>query len=140
MIEFISSLEYQEEWVKGGYGISYLPEANKPENYVVRQMYQFVKWGFDTSLRVIWPPLSEGAKKIFNEGYIPGVYPTAKDVFDNVYYGNAGVKALEDLDKRLNDALDVGIKKAQEAGVKVEKQDYIFPDWDPAKDYRPKKK
>ena len=140
VIKFISSLEYQDGWVQGGFGASYLPEANRPENYVSQpQMYQFVKWGNDPSLFRIPPVLSEEASKVLST-YLPGIYPTADDVLNNVYQGFSGYDAFKDLDKRMEAALDEGVSKAQAAGVKVTRADFAFPDWDRDKDYVPSKK
>ena len=43
--------------------------------------------------------------------------------------------ALQDLDKRYTDALTQAIADANAAGVKVSIDDYLFPDFDPAKPY-----
>ena len=133
VIKFITSLEYQAGYVQGGYGVSFSLEANKPENFQTPQLYKFVQWGAE--LNRIAPTLSQPAAKSWS--YLPGIYPTFEDVMDNVYLGEAGFDALADLDKRCDAALDEAIKKAQADGIKVTRQDFIFPDWSLSKDYLP---
>lgn len=133
MIKFISSAEYQVAYVQGGFGISYHPEANKPENYAVKPMYKFVQWGMDPALRRMGPVLSANALRVFE--YWPGMYPTYEDVLDSIYLGSAGFDALAGLDKRRIERLETAIKKAQEAGIKVTRADFAFPDRYPTKDY-----
>ena len=137
-IKFISSLEYQEGYVKGGFGVSYLPAANKKENYLIPQMYMLTLWTMDPTLRRQGPILSEEAKKVWK--YYAGTYPTVQDTLNNVYLGKAGFDTLADLDKRLGVALDAAIKKAQDDGAKVTRSDFVFSDWDMSKDWEPPKK
>lgn len=138
VIRFITSLEFQEGWVKGGYGISYLPQANRPENFAVPQMYRFVEWANDPTWRRIPPVLSTDAQKIYD--HWPGIYPTHVDTQTNVYLGKSDLEALDDLDRRCDAAFDVALAKAQEAGLKLSRSDFSFPDWDPSRNYVQKKK
>ncbi len=143
VIKFISGLEYQQGYVKGGYGISYLPEANKPENYTVKSMYKMVQWAGDPALRRTAPKLAPDVARDYSRimtEFAPGIYPPYLDTLTNVYLGRSGMDALKDLDARSDAAFMEGIKKANEAGVKVKWEDLFFPDWDPSKDYVPKKK
>ena len=138
VITFMSSQEFQEGWVQGGYGISFLPEANKPENFKNQpQMYKMAQWLADMSLFRVWPVPSLEAQKVYN--YLPGTYPTDNDVLNNIYEGKAGYDTLKDLSKRRDATWDEGFAKAQAAGVKVSRADFTFPDWDPTKDYVQKK-
>lgn len=43
--------------------------------------------------------------------------------------------ALKDLDKRYTEAFEKALKDAQAAGIKIDKEDFIVRDWDPAKSY-----
>lgn len=131
VIRFLTSLEYQEGYVRGGYGSSFLPAANKPENYAQPQMAKFAEWG-NTQTRFGPVPELEAQKL---RAYLPSIYPNQNDVLETAYLGKAGFEALSDLDKRLDAAVDGAIKKAQEAGVKVQRKDFVFPDWDPARNY-----
>lgn len=51
-----------------------------------------------------------------------------------------GFDVLKEFGSKMDAGVDAGIKKAQEAGIKVSRKDFAFPDWDPTKDYEPKKK
>lgn len=139
VIKFLSSREYQEAYVQGGFGISYLPEADKEENFKIPQMYKLVQWAIDPALRRIGPVLP-GITTRMGEYGSGGIYPPWADVIDNVYFEKAGLEALLDLDKRQDGALEASIKKAQEAGVKVSRSDFIVADWDPSMDYVRKRK
>jgi multiple sugar transport system substrate-binding protein len=43
--------------------------------------------------------------------------------------------ALDDLDQRSMEALELGIADAQAAGLNVSLEDYMFPDWNPTENY-----
>jgi len=53
----------------------------------------------------------------------------------------ARLEGWDDWERRLNDAFARSFAQAQKEGSKVSKEDFIFPDWDPAKNYitKPKK-
>jgi len=44
-------------------------------------------------------------------------------------------KQFKDLADRANKELDRAIKAAQDKGAKVSRDDYVFKNWDPTKDY-----
>jgi ABC-type glycerol-3-phosphate transport system substrate-binding protein len=44
--------------------------------------------------------------------------------------------ALADLDKRKSEALDTAITDAQNAGLSVSRDDFVFPDWNPLENYQ----
>lgn len=138
LVKFICSTEYQLGYVQGGYGASYLAEVNKPENYTVQQAGKIFGWAKDPSLRRVAPWLSQDAQKAFE--FVPPVYPPLNEVLTNVYFEKSGFDALKDLQDKWDAAFDEGIKKAQEAGYKITRADFIFPDWDPTKDYLPRKR
>jgi len=54
-----------------------------------------------------------------------------------IYTGQLGdaKKAMQDLTDRSDKELDRAIKAAQAKGAKVSRDDYVFPNWDPTKDY-----
>lgn len=54
-----------------------------------------------------------------------------------IYIGQLGdaKKAMQDLKDRADKELDRAIKAAQAKGAKVSRDDYVFPNWDPTKDY-----
>lgn len=56
--------------------------------------------------------------------FAPGIYPLYEDVLDNVYQRHVGAGALADLDARCNASFDEGIRKANEARLKVKSAGY----------------
>ena len=44
-------------------------------------------------------------------------------------------KAMTDLKERANKELERAIKAAQDKGAKVSRDDYVFPKWDPTRDF-----
>lgn len=138
VIRFITSLEYQEGYVKGGFGISFLPEANRPENFSIPEMAMYAVSNMSRSLMRVIPSRTENM--IRARQLMPGIYPTYYDVLDNVYLGKAGVETLKDLARRMDASLDEGIKRAQEEGFKVTRDDWVNPGWDSTKDWVPPKK
>jgi len=44
-------------------------------------------------------------------------------------------KAMKDTKDTYEKELDRAIKAAQDKGAKVSRSDYVFPNWDPTKDY-----
>jgi multiple sugar transport system substrate-binding protein len=44
-------------------------------------------------------------------------------------------QAMHDLEDRMNAELDRAINAAQQKGAQVSRQDWVFPNWDPTKDY-----
>lgn len=65
------------------------------------------------------------------------VTPNLDDVVTGLFTGqlNDPKAAMQDLQDRSNAALDAAIKAAQDAGAKVSRDDYVFPNWDPTQDY-----
>lgn len=137
VVKFLSSLEYQEGYVKGGYGVSFLPEANKIQNFSFPQMYKFVEWASDPALRRVSPTWSPEVTNTLWGEYFPGVYPTYNDVLDGIYIGKLGLEALVELDRKLDAAVDEAIRRAQAAGIMVSRKDLSFPGWDLTKNWEP---
>lgn len=65
------------------------------------------------------------------------VTPDFGTVVQGIYTGqiNDAKKAMQDLKDRSDKELDRAIKAAQAKGAKVSRDDYVFPNWDPTKDY-----
>ncbi len=66
------------------------------------------------------------------------VTPNFGNITTGIYSGqikDTG-KALTDLDGKMQQALETGIKQAQGKGLKVSLSDYAFSDWDPTKAYK----
>jgi ABC-type glycerol-3-phosphate transport system substrate-binding protein len=65
--------------------------------------------------------------------------PNPAQVLTGIYTGQITDidAALADLDERFEAALDQGIADAQGTGLEVTRDDYLFPDWNPAESYVP---
>lgn len=68
------------------------------------------------------------------------VTPDFGEVLQGIYLGRiTDVKAaLTDVKSRTEQALDAAIAAAQKGGAKVSRTDFVFPNWDPTKDYTKK--
>jgi multiple sugar transport system substrate-binding protein len=68
---------------------------------------------------------------------VAGVHPSFDDVMQGLFSGQLkDAKAeLQKLDDRLNTNFDTAISKAKKSGAKVSRNDYVFPNWVPSKDY-----
>lgn len=65
------------------------------------------------------------------------ITPDFGTVVQGIYTGQLGdaKKAMQDLKDRADKELDRAIKAAQAKGAKVTRDDWVFPNWDPTKDY-----
>lgn len=65
------------------------------------------------------------------------VRPSFQDVMEGTFTGQISdyKKALTTLDSKLNTNLDKAIAAARKNGADVSRDDYVFPNWDPNKDY-----
>ena len=114
--------------------LSIYPDNNDPDHIKFTPFAQYV------ALRTLvlpgpqpWVKNPETSNVVINP-----VNPGFGAIATGLYSGqvkNLG-KALTDLDGKLQDALETGIKQATEKGHKVSIADYTFPDWDVAKPYK----
>jgi multiple sugar transport system substrate-binding protein len=63
--------------------------------------------------------------------------PSLGEVIQGIYTGQLddSKAAMQDLKDRSERALDDAIAEAQADGVTVSRDDYVFPNWDPTRDY-----
>jgi len=63
--------------------------------------------------------------------------PNLGEVVQGIFSGQLSdpKAALQDLQDRSNAELDRAIKAAQDKGAQVSREDWVFPNWDPAQDY-----
>ncbi len=63
--------------------------------------------------------------------------PTFGETIQGIYAGQLSDprQAMQDLKDRYEAALDKAIADAQNEGASVAREDYVFPNWDPANDY-----
>ncbi len=67
------------------------------------------------------------------------VKPDINDIVQGIFTGKItdARKALTELNSGLNKALDDAIAAARAKGAKISREDWVFPNWDPSKDYTP---
>ncbi|MDZ7792403.1 MAG: hypothetical protein U5P10_01555 [Spirochaetia bacterium] len=68
-----------------------------------------------------WPSVSPGMGEIFSASLLKG-----EDYF---------VQQAREWDEKMAEQLKRNIEKANAEGADVELEDFIFPDWDPMKNY-----
>jgi multiple sugar transport system substrate-binding protein len=63
--------------------------------------------------------------------------PTFGEVLQGIMVGQIGdpQSAMQDLQDRASAELERAIKAAQDAGAQVTRDDFVFPNWDPSRDY-----
>lgn len=125
--DWIYSPEAGKRWVAMGEDLSVFQQNNDPGSIKFKPFAQYVGMhnyslpGPDISIRN--PQLSHVI--------IPPIKPDIGDVLANIYTGQIGdiQSALSEVADRSQEALENGIKKAQQQGYKVSINDYIFSDW-----------
>lgn len=138
VIEFLTSLEFHEGYVKNGLGISVFPEANRPENFDVPAMAKMAEWG-RTQVRIASTLKQPESQKVFGELMEP-VHPEVTDVYQGIWIGKATYEALDRVNEEKNKAFDRAIVLAQSKGMKIRYEDFVFPDWDQTQNYVMRKK
>ncbi|GCE22156.1 ABC transporter substrate-binding protein [Dictyobacter kobayashii] len=132
-IDWLYSPAAGKRWVEMGEDASIYPQNNDPAKTKDRQFAQFLETTRLTRIRpntLLRNP--QTAKVVLN-----GVSPDIGDVLQGIFTGQ--IKdiqgSLQELDARWEAERARAIKAANQQGYKVSLSDYIFPDWDPTKDY-----
>ena len=137
VIQFLTSQEYQEGWVKAGGGYSVFPEYNKPEYFphpTIGKIAQMATTGRRTA-----PTYPVGWNKV----YELMVDAKEHDVIlteEGIWVGKLTLDAFDDLEKRLNASFDNALIEARKEGVNLTRADFIFPGWDPTQNWSPPNK
>jgi multiple sugar transport system substrate-binding protein len=94
---------------------------------------------FDQQLRVAPSPDVRNPDVSVAEAEMHHLTPDIGETLQGIYTGQISnaKQALQDLVDRSNKELDRAIKAAQAKGAKVTRDDWVFPNWDPTKDYSP---
>ncbi|MBI2914830.1 MAG: extracellular solute-binding protein [Firmicutes bacterium] len=138
VIQFLTSEEYQVGWVKAAGGFSVFPEYNKPEYFGHPTMAKIALLG-PASYRML-PPLPEGWQTVADHLAREMGRPDLVDLIWGIYLEKLPFSALADYERRATAAFDRALAKARAEGVNLTKADFVFPDWDPAKNYDPQGK
>jgi len=136
LIKFLTSTEYQENYVKNGNGLSVFPELNKPEYFALPTMKKLAKWAVSaTRIRPYNPAPKEYTKLLW---LMDPVRPEGMTFIEGIVTGVMELeKGLYEQEAKLNTSLDNALKKAKAIGLKISRKDFTFPDLDITKDYVP---
>jgi multiple sugar transport system substrate-binding protein len=92
---------------------------------------------FDKQVRL--GPMPQVRNSDENQVYLElkHIHPDFGEVVQGIYTGQISnaKAAVKDLNDKMNAELDRAIKAAQGKGAKVSRDDFVFPNWDPTKDY-----
>ncbi|MBI2915040.1 MAG: sugar ABC transporter substrate-binding protein [Firmicutes bacterium] len=140
-IEFITSADFWEDYVRGGYGVSPFPEFSKPEYFENPLLAKLADLGSVPKIgpESYWSPNQAAAwRRAFD--VIEAVHPDLWETVQGIYVGKAAFGALTEVDRKQNEAWDKALAVARSEGSKVTRADFTYPDWDPTKNYVPKQK
>lgn len=132
VIQFLTSEQYQVGWVKIGAGVSVFPEFNQPEYFPHPTLAKFATYNFKWDrIKPILPPVFGRLNEL-----MPVVHPDEKERLLGIWVGLEQFSALVEWESLMNKYLDEAIKTAQAKGIKVSREDLMFPDWVPTENYR----
>ncbi len=137
VMSFFYTEEYQREFVAGDFGYSPLKNFNNEKYVADPHLKDIIKMAPDISRLGVIPAIRNpkaGFITIFNT--VNTIHPTIWELMTSALMGEADFKTgITELNQKLNDALEKQIKDAQNNGVKISIDDFIFKNWDPMKDY-----
>jgi len=118
VVKFTLSDEYLTAMVRAGKNMSTVPAVNTPENL---SLAKGMKECSDLTYHKVYPPTPEGLLRLKGPPFI--------EVAAGIVNGQLDMdKALEDLDRRLNEALEEAIGEGR-----IRLEDFLVPDFDPMK-------
>lgn len=133
-LDWISSRGFHTRMVTQGLEYSVYTDLNTPQNITNPKKWQ----AYETITRDLRFLPAAVIRNPQTASVLPKtVVPDIGDVLVGIYTGQIkdAQQAFKDLDARKQAAFEDAIKKAQADGAKVSIQDFIFPDWDPMKNY-----
>lgn len=135
-LDWLYSPEAGKRWTQQfNEDLSIYAANNDPKQIKFAPFAQFV--ATTSSIRLGPDPYTRNPAN--SQVVINPVSPSISDVMTGIYTGQIKqgdiASTLLDLQNRYQAALDSGIDQAIKKGVKVSHDDWVFPDWDPTKDY-----
>ena len=137
LFHYLGTLGGQTTWgtISDGADAPIFPEASKqasldPEARAAEALFtQQLRLGPDPAVR------SEDVVKVSLE--LKSLTPDFGTLLQGIFTGQVSdpKKAMQDLKDRSEAELGRAIKAAQAKGAKVTRDDWVFPNWDPTKDY-----
>jgi ABC-type glycerol-3-phosphate transport system substrate-binding protein len=134
--KFYHSTEAGEIWAKNGQGLN----LKTPQPYDQFASNDAFKYIFNSSDLVRLYPEPTIRKPDLAQLQITLIGASPDDMIVGILSGQITDidAALVDLDKRKTEALDIALADAQAAGLDVSREDFLFPDWNPAESYETK--
>jgi multiple sugar transport system substrate-binding protein len=92
---------------------------------------------FDKQMRIGPDPVVRNPDTAKVAAELQPVHPSFDETVEGILTGQIGDsrKALQELQDKMNSELDRAIEAAKQKGANVSREDWVFPNWDPSKDY-----
>lgn len=137
LFSYLGSLEGQSQWQKvtgGGLPVAF-PKANEIDTLDERLRTAYTY--FESICRAAPKPELRNPEVVKVDKELKAVTPDIGATFQGIYTGQIadGTKALKDVQDRCDQELDRAIAAAVKQGAKVTRDDYVFANWTPSKDY-----
>lgn len=133
-LDWLSSREHHARLVAQTSNFSIYADLNTPENITDEHTMQAYRALTAYGVYGPFPPRRNPETALV----VPeSVTPDVGDILIGIYTGQIEdwQAALDDLDARKQEAFEGALRTAQENGVNVSWEDFIFPDWNPLEDY-----
>ena len=133
-IDWLASREYNQRMVAATSNFSIFTDLNTAETIKDPKVLEAYAAQKAYGTLAPYPPARNPAAALVAPDAIT---PDVGDLLIGIYSGKVTdwKQALLDLDVRKQKAWDAALLKAQAGGAKVTQADFIFPDWDPLKNY-----
>jgi multiple sugar transport system substrate-binding protein len=134
LFKFIHTPEAAQIWSENGQGLA-LQTPQPYDQYATNDAFKYIFSSTDLVRTYPEPAIrNPDAAKL----QITLLGTSTDDLFVQILTGQVTDidAALADLDKRKSEALDLAISDGAAAGLKVSRDDFVFPDWNPAESYQ----
>lgn len=134
--KFLHSPEAGKIWAEDGQGL--VLQTPKPyDDYAINDAFKYI---FNSGDLVRLYPEPTIRKPDLAQLQITLLGASPDDMMVGILSGQITDidAALADLNQRKNDALDLALSDAQNAGLDVSREDFLFPDWNPEESYQNK--
>lgn len=125
-----------ERWVQSGNGLSIFPEVNRTESLQGQAWQDYAR--LDPTLNRVGPSTvarNADAGKLFVEEPQPNFAALTSGVYSGQISRDEIPTRLSALAAAKDAAFDTALQDAQTAGLSVAFEDFVFPDWEPLRDY-----
>lgn len=133
-LDWVSSRDFHKRMVTEGLNFSIYGDLNTPKNINDTHSMQAYEAMTKYAVSMPFPPARNPQIALVRP---KSVVPSVGEVLVGIYTEQIEDwrQALEGLETRKQAAFEDAIREAQTSGAEVSIEDFIFPDWDPTKDY-----